>query len=101
MRVLKVFEDPKMFFDIYYNNIKYHHYAFLPLTTHVPSGNFENLFIGAFCYTENDTSRAAKEEVRQLYEKGFKNNTCILLGYKRYYNKYSKYYFCLSINNNF
>ena len=69
-----IFVIPKMFFDIYYNNIKYHHYAFLPLTTHVPSGNFENFFIGAFCYTENDTSRAAKEEVRQLYEKGFKNS---------------------------
>jgi len=68
------FVIPKMFFDIYYNNIKYHHYAFLPLTTHVPSGNFENFFIGAFCYTENDTSKAAKEEVRQLYEKGFKNS---------------------------
>jgi len=62
---------PQKLIDIYYYKNKFHHYAFLPLSTHVPIGNVERFFIGAFCYTEDDISRAAKEEVRRLYESGF------------------------------
>ena len=62
---------PIALFDIYYRKITLPNYAFLPLSTHVPANKFENFFIGAFCYKEDATSRAAKEEVRSQYESGF------------------------------
>jgi hypothetical protein len=62
---------PLALIDIYYRKKVLPNYAFLPLSTHVPSNKFENFFIGAFCYKEDAASIAAKAEVMSQYESAF------------------------------
>jgi len=47
------------------------YFAFLPLSTYVPNGNFEKLFLGGFCYTENEASAVARATVDTLYKTAF------------------------------
>ena len=62
---------PLALIDIYYRKKVLPNYAFLPLSTHVPSNKFENFFIGAFCYKEDAASKAARQLVMSQYESGF------------------------------
>ena len=61
----------KMIYQKYWLRKELHSYAFLPLSTYVPSGNLENIFLGPFCYTEDAYSMAAAAAVKELYLKGF------------------------------
>lgn len=71
---------PLALIDIYYRKKVLPNYAFLPLSTHVPSNKFENFFIGAFCYKEDAASIAAKAEVMSQYEEGFSNSLKAVVG---------------------
>jgi hypothetical protein len=63
-----------MIYRKYWLQIKLHSYAFLPISTYVPRGNLENLFLGFFCYTEDEHSIAATAAVEAMYSKAFKDS---------------------------
>ena len=46
-------------------------YAFLPLSTYVPNGEFEKLILGPFCYTPDQTTVDATAKVAQQYLEAF------------------------------
>ena len=73
----------KALYTVYWKNEKIPYYSFFPISTHVPNGDFEKIFLGPFCYEENTESQAAKALVQELYLKGFQKsveNTNKLIG---------------------
>jgi hypothetical protein len=64
----------KMIYQKYWLKKELHSYAFLPLSTYVPSGNLEKIFLGPFCYTEDDYSMSAAAAVKELYSKAFEKS---------------------------
>jgi hypothetical protein len=61
---------PKTLYEIFILGNVDKSYCFLTLSQYVPNGFAEELFLGPFCYKEDDASRQAAEKVRELYEKG-------------------------------
>ena len=62
---------PKSLYDIYWLNKTLPYYSFLPLSTYIPSGDLEKIFLGPFCYTETGESRAARAAMEALYSNAF------------------------------
>lgn len=58
---------PKMLIRRYMYQIKPPYYTYLPLSTYEPNGDLEILFLGAFCYKEDQTSQMARAAVETLY----------------------------------
>ena len=64
-------EIPKMLIRRYWYQIKPAYYTYLPISTYEPMGDLEILFLGAFCYKENEASQMARAAVETLYKTGF------------------------------
>lgn len=69
---------PKSLYEIYWLQKPVPDYAPLPIWVYVPNGKVEQLFLGLFCYTEDNYSKAAREEVVKLYKGGLSGFTGIL-----------------------
>jgi len=65
---------PKSIYDVYYKGLTLPYYSFFPISTYVPNGNFEKMVLGPFCYTEDETVKAARAAVSLLYENAFKTS---------------------------
>jgi len=66
---------PKSWFDAFYLKKVQHFYTFLPLSTYVPLGNLESLFLSPFCYVEDQFSAEARKAVESLYAGALKAST--------------------------
>ena len=64
-------EIPKMLIRKFWYQIQPSYYTYFPLSTYQPNGDLEILFLGAFCYKENEKSAAAKAAVESLYRAAF------------------------------
>ena len=64
-------EIPKMLIRRYAYQIKPPYYTYFPLSTYEPNGDFEILFLGAFCYKEDEASQMARAAVETLYKTAF------------------------------
>jgi len=62
---------PKMLIRRYWYQIQPNYFTYLPLSTYLPNGDLETLFLGGFCYRENETSQAARAAVETLYKTAF------------------------------
>lgn len=69
--LLSFYYIPKSLFDRYYTKINPPYYSFLPLSTYEPVGILQEIFLGAFCYKEDERSGAARAAVESLYLTGF------------------------------
>jgi hypothetical protein len=67
-------EIPKMLIRRYWYQIKPAYYTYLPISTYEPMGDLEILFLGAFCYKENEASQMARAAVETLYKTGFEKS---------------------------
>jgi hypothetical protein len=67
-------EIPKMIFRRYWYQIKPSYYTYLPLSTYEPNGDLEILFLGGFCYKEDQASLAARSAVETLYKTAFEKS---------------------------
>lgn len=65
---------PKMLISRYWYQIKPPYYTYLPLSTYEPKGDLEVLFIGAFCYKEDEASQLARATVETLYKAAFEKS---------------------------
>ena len=70
---------PKALYDIYWKGIKLPYYSFLPISTYVPNGDLQNIFIGPFCYTKDSSAIAARAAVVALYSDAFKRSTGVAI----------------------
>jgi cation transport ATPase len=61
---------PKTLYDVYWVGKELDYYTFIPLTTYVPQNGFEEIVFGPFCYEESEKTRAARDTVKALYERG-------------------------------
>jgi hypothetical protein len=62
---------PKSLYDVYAKGEILPYYSFLPLVAYEPAGIIEQFFIGAFCYNENESSKAATNAVTKLYSDAY------------------------------
>ena len=67
-------EIPKMLFRRYWYQIKPPYYTYFPLSTYEPKGDLEILFLGAFCYKEDEASQMARATVETLYKTAFEKS---------------------------
>ena len=67
-------EIPKMLIRRYFYQIKPPYYTYLPISTYVPNGDLEVLFLGAFCYQEDEASSAARAAVEGFYRSAFEKS---------------------------
>ena len=67
-------EIPKMLIRRYWYQIKPPYYTYLPLSTYEPKGDLEILFLGGFCYKEDDNSHMARAAVEALYKTAFEKS---------------------------
>jgi len=67
-------EIPKMLIRRYWYQIKPAYYTYLPISTYEPMGDLEILFLGAFCYKENEASQKARATVETLYKTAFEKS---------------------------
>jgi hypothetical protein len=67
-------EIPKMLIRRYAYQIKPAYYTYFPLSTYEPNGDLEILFLGAFCYKEDETSQMARATVETLYKSAFEKS---------------------------
>ena len=74
---------PKALLDTYWFKKQQPFYAFLPITTYVPQGTFQEIFLGPFCYTEDDASQKAREAVKAMYEAAYPNKMDVLCQVKK------------------
>jgi hypothetical protein len=65
---------PKMLFYRYWYQIKPPYYTYFPLSTYEPKGDLEILFLGAFCYKEDEGSQMARAAVETLYKTAFEKS---------------------------
>jgi hypothetical protein len=64
-------EIPKSFIRKYWYKLQIPYYTYLPLSTYQPTGDLETLFLGGFCYREDEASSAARSVVGGLYKTAF------------------------------
>jgi len=62
---------PKMLIRRYMYQIKPPYFTYLPLSTYEPNGDLEILFLGPFCYKEDEISQMARATVETLYRNAF------------------------------
>jgi len=67
-------EIPKMLIRRYAYQIRPPYYTYLPISTYQPNGDLETLFLGGFCYTEDDASELARAAVETLYKTAFEKS---------------------------
>ena len=67
-------EIPKMLIRRYAYQIKPSYYTYFPISTYEPNGDFEVLFLGAFCYKEDEASQMARATVETLYKTAFEKS---------------------------
>jgi hypothetical protein len=67
-------EIPKMLIRRYWYEIKPAYYTYLPISTYEPMGDLEILFLGAFCYKEDNASQMARATVEALYKTAFEKS---------------------------
>jgi hypothetical protein len=67
-------EIPKMLIRRYWYQIKPAYYTYLPISTYQPMGDLEILFLGAFCYKEDNASQMARATVESLYKTAFEKS---------------------------
>jgi hypothetical protein len=67
-------EIPKMLIRRYWYEIKPAYYTYLPISTYEPMGDLEILFLGAFCYKEDNASQMARATVETLYKTAFEKS---------------------------
>jgi hypothetical protein len=65
---------PKMLITRYWYQIKPPYYTYFPLSTYEPNGDLEVLFLGAFCYKEDEASQMARATVETLYKTAFEKS---------------------------
>ena len=61
---------PKTLYEVYWLGQPNDYYTFLPLTTYVPQNRFEEIVFGPVCYEDSEKVRAARDAVKNLYERG-------------------------------
>jgi len=67
-------EIPKMLIRRYAYQIKPPYYTYFPLSTYEPNGDLEILFVGPFCYKEDEASQMARATVETLYRTAFEKS---------------------------
>lgn len=67
-------EIPKMLIRRYWYQIKPPYYTYLPISTYEPNGDLEVLFLGGFCYKEDDASKLARSAVETMYKTAFEKS---------------------------
>jgi hypothetical protein len=67
-------EIPKMLIRRYAYQIKPPYYTYFPISTYEPNGDLEILFLGAFCYKEDEASQMARATVETLYKTAFEKS---------------------------
>jgi hypothetical protein len=70
--LLSIWVVPKSIYDIYWKGVKLPYFSFLPVSTYQPTSTFEKIFIGPFCYREDEESSAARAAVVNLYSDAFR-----------------------------
>lgn len=64
-------EIPKMLIRRYAYQMKPPYYTYFPISTYEPKGDLEVLFLGGFCYKEDEASQMARATVETLYKTAF------------------------------
>ena len=72
--IFSIWVVPKALYDVYWKGKTLPYFTFFPISTYVPSGSLEKIFIGGFCYNEDDVSRAARAAVAALYTDAYKKS---------------------------
>ena len=62
---------PKSVYDVYWKKETLPYFTFLPISTYEPVGDIEKIFVGGFCYKEDEVSSAARAAVAALYSDAF------------------------------
>ena len=62
---------PKSVYDVYWKKETLPYFTFLPISTYEPVGDIEKIFLGGFCYKEDEVSSAARAAVAALYSDAF------------------------------
>ena len=62
---------PKSVYDVYWKKETLPYFTFLPISTYEPVGDIEKIFVGGFCYKEDEVSSAARAAVTALYSDAF------------------------------
>lgn len=70
--ILSLYIVPKAIIDVYWYKKTLPYYSFLPISTHVPQGTFEEIFLGPFCYQQDEASAKAREAIKAAYTVGVK-----------------------------
>jgi hypothetical protein len=65
---------PRSFYYTFWLKKEQHFYTFLPISTHLPNGNFENFFLTPFCYVHDQYIDKAKAEILEQYKVAFENS---------------------------
>ena len=65
---------PRAFIFRYAYGIKILNYTFIPLSIYVPEGWVERVFIGPYCYQEDENCIIEKNKVASLYKNGYDNS---------------------------
>lgn len=65
---------PMSLYKVYGKGETLPYYSFLPISTYVPNGTLEEIFLGGFCYQEDEASVAARSAVETLYSNGYKKS---------------------------
>jgi len=65
---------PMSLYKVYGKGETLPYYSFLPISTYVPNGTLEEIFLGGFCYQEDEASVAARSAVETLYSDAFKKS---------------------------
>jgi len=69
--IFSIWVIPKSLYDVYWKKETLPYYTFLPISTYQPVGDLEKIFLGGFCYVEDETVEAARAAVKTLYSEAF------------------------------
>jgi len=69
--VFSIWVVPKSVYDVYWKKETLPYFTFLPISTYEPVGDIEKIFLGGFCYKEDEVSSAARAAVVALYSDAF------------------------------
>jgi hypothetical protein len=65
---------PMSLYNTYWLNILPKYYTYLPLSTYEPKSDLAILFLGGFCYKEDQIAIDARNKVAELYKVGFEKS---------------------------
>lgn len=69
-----IYVIPMSLYKVYGKGETLPYYSFLPISIYVPNGTLEEIFLGGFCYQEDEASVAARSAVEALYSNGYKKS---------------------------